>query len=37
VIGARNRHLAGLQRLAQRVECLRRKFGKLIEEKRKNI
>ncbi len=32
VIGPRNRHLAGLQRLAQRIERLRRKLRKLVQE-----
>jgi hypothetical protein len=32
VVGARDRHLAGLQRLAQRVEHLRRELGQLVEE-----
>ena len=32
VIGARDRDLAGLQRLAQRVERLRREFRQLVEE-----
>ena len=32
MIGAGDRHLAGFQRLAQRVERLRLEFGKLVEE-----
>ena len=32
MIGARDRDLAGLERLAQRIEHLRLEFGKLVEE-----
>jgi hypothetical protein len=33
VVGARNRNLAGFERLAQRIERLRLEFRKLVEEK----
>jgi hypothetical protein len=32
VIGARDHHLAGLERLAQRVEHLRGELGQLVEK-----
>ena len=32
MVGARDRHLAGLQRLAQRIEHLRLEFRQLVEE-----